>query len=252
MASLGRVTAGVAHEIQNPLNFVANFAALNADLATDLLAVLDRGRDTGETPDFDAIREDLETIVDNARRVRDHSRRADHIVRGLMGHVRDVGGERRPTDLQELLERAVSNTLGAASQIRVERDYQDFDPVELEGASIQRVMVNLLENARWAVEHRADQAGDDIVPTIRLSTADLGDVVQVRVEDNGVGIPATNCARVFEPFFTTKPAGTGTGLGLSLAYDIVTEGHGGTLQAYSRLGEGATFILTLPRSGNGE
>ena len=249
MASLGRLSAGLAHEIQNPLNFVANFAALNADLAMDLLATVDEARTTGEAPDREAVREDLEAIVDNTRRVRDHARRAEAIVRGLMGHVRDVGGERRPTDVHELMERAVSNSLGQADGVRVERHYGDLLPVELEAASIQRVIVNLLENARWAVERHAEAAGDGFVPTVRLSTEDLGDVVQIRVEDNGVGIPAAHCARVFEPFFTSKPAGTGTGLGLSLAYDIVTEGHGGTLQVFSRLGQGATFVMTLPRRG---
>ena len=249
MASLGRLSAGLAHEIQNPLNFVANFAALNADLATDLLATVDEARTTGEAPDREAVREDLEAIVDNTRRVRDHARRAEAIVRGLMGHVRDVGGERRPADVHELMERAVSNSLGQAGGVRVERHYGDLLPVEMEAASIQRVIVNLLENARWAVERHAEAAGDDFVPTVRLSTEDLGDVVQIRVEDNGVGIPAAHCARVFEPFFTSKPAGTGTGLGLSLAYDIVTEGHGGTLQVFSRLGQGATFVMTLPQRG---
>ena len=243
LASLGRLSAGLAHEIQNPLNFVANFAELNSDLATDLLATLEASLEGRGTTDPAAVREDLEAIVDNARRVRDHARRADGIVRSLMGHVRDVGGERRPADLHELLERAVSNALGGAD-VRVERAYADLAPVRVEAASIQRVFVNLLENARWAVEARGGRAGGP--PRVRLATAAVEGAVEVRVEDDGVGIPAADCARVFEPFFTTKPPGTGTGLGLSLAYDIVTEGHGGTLAAYSREGEGATFVVTLP------
>jgi signal transduction histidine kinase len=245
LASLGRLSAGLAHEIQNPLNFVANFADLNAELATELLGTLETARQTGAPPDADAIRADLEAIVDNARRVRDHARRADGIVRSLMGHVRDVGGERRPSDLLELLERAVSTVLGS-SAVHVERDYADLPAVEVEPASVQRVFVNLLENARWAVEAEAARAGDGYVPTVRLATAPAEGGVEVRVEDNGVGIPLDHCTRVFEPFFTTKPAGEGTGLGLSLAYDIVTEGHGGTIQAFSRVGEGATFLMTLP------
>ncbi len=246
LASLGRLSAGLAHEIQNPLNFVANFAELNVELGTDLLATLRRSQATGEPPDADEVRDDLEAIVDNAERVRDHARRADGIVRSLMGHVRDVGGDRRPTDLHELLEQAVSTTLAGGS-VRVERDYADLGPVEVQAASVQRVVVNLLENARWAVEHRPAEAGDGFTPTVRLSTAGTEGGVEIRVADNGVGIPAAHCARVFEPFFTTKPAGTGTGLGLSLAYDIVTEGHGGTLQVHSRSGQGATFVITLPR-----
>ncbi len=252
LASLGRLSAGLAHEIQNPLNFVSNFAELNAELGTDLLATLRQAETSGEPPNVDDVRDDLEAIVDNARRVRDHARRADGIVRSLMGHVRDVGGERRPADLAELLERAVSTTL-AGSDVRVERSYADLDPVEVAEASMQRVVVNLLENARWAVEQRARDAGAGFVPTIRLTTVGLEDAVEIRVDDDGVGISAAHCPRVFEPFFTTKPAGMGTGLGLSLAYDIVTEGHGGTLQVFSRSGEGATFVITLPRGeGNGE
>ena len=246
LASLGRLSAGLAHEIQNPLNFVANFAELNAELATDLLGTLEAGLDGRGMADPAAIREDLDAIVDNARRVRDHARRAEGIIRSLMGHVRDVGGERRPMDLHELLEQAVSNTLADAG-VRVERDYADLAPVEVEAASVQRVFVNLLENARWAVERRAEAGGDGYAPTVRLLTLPTeGGGAEVRVVDNGVGIPAAHCPRVFEPFFTTKPAGTGTGLGLSLAYDIVTEGHGGTIQVFSREGDGATFVLTLP------
>ena len=244
LASLGRLSAGLAHEIQNPLNFVANFAELNADLAGDLLDGVRRSREGGAAADLDEVEADLASIVDNTCRVRDHARRADGIVRGLMGHVRDVGGERRPADVHELLEQAVSTVL--PRDLLIERAYADaLAPVEMVPASIQRVFVNLLENAWWSAEQHAAAAGG--APEIRLETEAFDGVLEVRVVDNGLGIPAADCARVFEPFFTTKPAGEGTGLGLSLAYDIVTEGHGGTLAAFSRLGQGATFVLTLPR-----
>ncbi len=247
LASLGRLSAGLAHEIQNPLNFVANFADLNAELATDLLGSLDRARRSGEPPDEAAIRADLDAIVDNARRIRDHSRRAEGIVRSLMGHVRDVGGERRPVDLHELLERAVSIGISQDGSVRIDRHYAaGLAPVDLVAGSMQRVFVNLLENALWALERRSEAEGGGYVPTLTLSTEAYGGGVQIRVSDNGVGIPLANCARVFEPFFTTKPAGHGTGLGLSLAYDIVTEGHRGTLGVVSREGDGAAFTVTLP------
>ena len=236
LASLGRLAAGLAHEIQNPLNFVAGFAELNAELAHDLRARVDAG-------DLDGLAEDLDTVADNAARVRDHARRADGIVRGLMGHVRDVGGGRRPADLHELLEQAVSTTLNDGD-VRVERRYaDDLAPVDVAPGSIHRVFVNLLENARYALAARPEPAAP---PTVTLSTERFPGGVEVRVADNGVGIPLDHCARVFEPFFTTKPTGQGTGLGLSLAYDIVTEGHGGTLGVVSREGEGATFTVTLP------
>jgi signal transduction histidine kinase len=240
LASLGRLSAGLAHEIQNPLNFVANFADLNAEIAADLRERFARGDTLG-------LDEDLAAIAENAARVRDHARRAERIVRGLMGHVRDVGGERRPADLHELLERAVSTGLARAEGVRVERHYDDaLEPVEVVPRSIQRVFLNLVENARHAVERRAEAEGDGFTPTITIATERFDGGAEVRVADNGVGIPLDHCARVFEPFFTTKPAGQGTGLGLSLAYDIVTAGHGGTLGVVSREGEGATFTLTLP------
>ena len=246
----GACPPGLAHEIQNPLNFVANFGELNVDLATELLEGLHSIRISGALPDLDAVEADLEDIVANAGRVRDHARRAEGIVRGLMGHVRDVGGERRPSDLHELLEVAVSRSLGG-SDLRVERDYaDDFHPVDIVPASIQRVFVNLLENARWSVgqvEDGALEVDDEWTPTVRLSTEPFDGGVEVRIVDNGIGIKPADCVRVFEPFFTTKPAGTGTGFGLSLAYDIVAQGHGGTLSAYSREGQGATFVVTLPR-----
>ena len=242
-ASLGRLATGVAHELQNPLNFVANFADLNVSLAQDLLDAFQ----AGDAPDPDALAEDLEAIVQNAGRVRDHARRAEGIVRGLMGHVRDLGGERRPADLHELIERAVSTVLRGA-EVRVERTYVDgLAPLDVAPASLQRVFVNLMDNARWAIERCAETEGDAYRPAIAVETEDLGDAVRVTLRDNGIGIPAAQCHRVFEPFFTTKPTGTGTGLGLSLAYSIVTEGHGGTLAVHSREGEGASFVLTLPR-----
>ena len=248
LASLGRLSAGLAHEIQNPLNFVAGFAEVNAELAESLLDALRQSRDGAAAPDADEVEADLMAIVDNTRRVRDHARRADGIVRSLMGHVRDVGGDRQPADLHHLLDQAVATTL-ELSAVTVERDYGDLGPVRVSPGSLQRVFVNLLDNARWAVERRAEGGGPP--PTVRLETEAFEGGVEVRVVDNGVGIPVADCARVFEPFFTTRPPGQGTGLGLSLAYDIVTEGHGGTLAAYSREGEGATFVVTLPRGDDG-
>ncbi|MDT0633157.1 tetratricopeptide repeat protein [Rubrivirga sp. S365] len=252
LASLGRLSAGLAHEIQNPLNFVANFAELNAELASELRARVDAG-------DLDGLGDDLDTVADNAARVRDHARRADGIVRSLMGHVRDVGGKRRPADLHELLEQAVSSVFRDAEAapsggaVRVERHYADgLGPVEVAPGSLQRVFVNLLDNARYALAHRpAPPDGEAEPPTVTISTERYPGGVEIRVADNGVGIPLAHCARVFEPFFTTKPTGQGTGLGLSLAYDIVTGGHGGTLGVVSREGEGATFTVTLP-TGEGE
>ena len=244
LASLGRLSAGLAHEIQNPLNFVSNFSDLNAELAASLLADVRQTRAGGAPPDYDDVEADLGAIVENAQRVRDHAHRADAIVRGLMGHVRDVGGDRQPADLHGLIDQAVASALGR-TDVAVERAYDpDLCPVDVAPGSFQRVLVNLLDNARWAAERRAEETGE--TPTVRIETEAFPGGAEVRVIDNGVGIAVQDCARVFEPFFTTKPPGAGTGLGLSLAYDIVTEGHGGTLAVHSRQGDGATFVVTLP------
>ena len=239
LASLGRLSAGLAHEIQNPLNFIGNFAELNADLAREV------AQDLADGARPEGLKADLDLLAQNAERVREHARRASGIVRSLLGHVRTVGGERRVVPLHSLLDAAVGAVLADTTDVEVVRDFDEgVGDVEAEPGSLQRVLINLVENAVYAL--RQPRPGRDGRPTLTLVTRAGSDAVELRVVDDGPGIAPADCVRVFEPFFTTKPAGEGTGLGLSLAYDIVTEGHGGTLAAYSRLGEGATFVVTLP------
>ena len=245
LASLGRLSAGLAHEIQNPLNFISNFADLNAELADDLAARL---RSTDEM-DPGELAEDLDTVASNAQRVRDHARRASGIVYSLLGHVRNVGGERRPVRPEGLLDGAARPLLARAPDIHVETRYSpDLPEISASPGSLQRAFASIVENAIQAVRQRAQAEGDGYTPTITFSAEPYPGGVEIRVVDNGPGIPATHCGYVFEPFFTTKPPGEGTGLGLSLAYDIITEGHGGTLAVYSREGEGATFTVSLPQA----
>ena len=245
LASLGRLSAGLAHEIQNPLNFVTNFSDLNADLA---LGLTEQIRD-GVALDPAALADDLDTIASNARRIRDNARRADGIVRSLLGHVRDVGGEHRPVRLDALLDGAAAPILNRAPDVTVERRYAPGLPeVSAAPGSLQRAFTNIVDNAVQALRERAEGGVPGYTPTLTLSAEPYPGGVEVRIVDNGPGIPAEHCAYVFEPFFTTKPPGAGTGLGLSLAYDIVTEGHGGTLAVYSRVGEGATFTVSLPEA----
>ena len=243
LASLGRLSAGLAHEIQNPLNFVSNFADLNVDLASDLAAEV---RSANPPPPAE-LAEDLRTIAANARRVRDHARRADGIVGSLLGHVRDVGGRRQRARVETLLDGAAAPLLARAPDVSVERHYHpDLGELEVVPGSLQRAFVNLIQNAIQALRRRAETEVEGYTPRLTLSAEPYPGGVEIRVVDNGPGIPAPHCGLVFEPFFTTKPPGEGTGLGLSLAYDIVTEGHGGTLAVYSREGEGATFTVSLP------
>jgi len=243
LASLGRLSAGLAHEIQNPLNFISNFAELNVELADDLVTRL-RSNDALNP---DELAEDLDTVIFNAQRVRDHAIRASGIVQSLLGHVRNVGGERRPVRPDALLDGAARPLLARAPDIHVETRYSpDLPEVAASPGSLQRAFTNIIENAIQAVRQRAEAEGSGYTPTITFSAEPYPGGVEVRVVDNGPGISAQHCAYVFEPFFTTKSPGEGTGLGLSLAYDIVTEGHGGTLAVYSREGEGATFTVSLP------
>ncbi len=251
MASLGQLTAGIAHEIQNPLNFVNNFAALSADLAQELAEELDRH----EARQVAEVREDLADILAdlqaNAERINQHGQRADGIVRRMMQHASGATGEREPTDVNASLDEYVNLAYhGKRAQqtgftCEIDRDYDgDVGTVSLVPQEMGRVFLNLLGNAFDAVQEHA--AKIDGSPTVKVSTRLVDGKIEIRVSDNGPGIPTDIEDKIFEPFFTTKPTGSGMGLGLSLSYDIVTQGHGGTLTVESKAGEGATFVITLP------
>ena len=247
LASLGALTAGIAHEIKNPLNFVNNFASLSRDLAAELAEELDADADP------ETVRELIGDLRDNAERIEQHGRRADAIVRGMMQHARSGPGDRAPTDLNLLVDEHVNLAYhGRRAQtpdfnVTLARDYDDaLPPVEVVAQDIGRVLINLVNNAFDAVSDRATTAGPGFEPTVRISTRQTGGRVEVRVADNGTGMPEDVRARIFEPFYTTKPAGHGTGLGLSMSHDIVEQGHGGTLRVESAEGEGTTFVVTLP------
>ena len=247
LASLGALTAGIAHEIKNPLNFVNNFAQLSRELAEELIAELE-----AKTP-LEALRELLDDIRTNAERIETHGRRADEIVRAMMQHARTGEGRLEPTDLNALVEEHVALAVhGRRAQtpgfdVAVERAYaDDAGRVEAVPQDLGRVVINLVGNALDAVAARAAAEPDGYAPTVRVSTARTARGLEVRVEDNGVGVADDVRARLFEPFFTTKPAGAGTGLGLSMSHDIVEQGHGGTLRLEGGAGRGATFVVSLP------
>ncbi|MDX1420218.1 MAG: ATP-binding protein [Rubricoccaceae bacterium] len=243
MASLGQLTAGIAHEIKNPLNFVNNFAALSRDLADELAAEAD-------PEERQAILADLKT---NAAKIEEHGRRADAIVRQMMAHARSGGGEREAVEVNALVEEYVGlayhgmRARHPGSNVTLVKDLaDDAGEVRLVVQEIGRVLINLLDNAFDATRERAAAEGSAYAPTVRVSTRRRADGVEVRIEDNGTGMPAAVRERVFEPFFTTKPTGDGTGLGLSMSYDIVVHGHRGTLTVESAEGEGTAFRMTLP------
>ncbi len=259
MASLGQLTAGIAHEIKNPLNFVNNFADSTNELLGELEACL-KGpiAGLGEDQREDA-RELFEGISGFLVKIKQHGQRADGIVKGMLSHARAGADTGHPTDLNALLEEALNLAYhGARAEnssfnVTLERD---FDPnageLEVYPQEMTRVFLNLIGNGFYATQKRqTDRREDGYRPTVKVSTCNLGEMVEVRVRDNGTGIPADAVEHIFEPFFTTKPTGEGTGLGLSLSYETVVQRHHGRLEVDTREGEFTEFIITLPRDSIG-
>ena len=249
MASLGELTAGIAHEIQNPLNFVNNFAEVSTELVTELK----EAQAAGDGEEVTALAEDL---AQNLGKISHHGRRAAAIVKGMLEHSRTSTGERAPTDINQLVDeylRLAYQGLRAKDKSFNATLATDFAPglplVDAVGADVGRVLLNLFSNAFYAVHQRRQTGGADYAPAVGVATARVNGHVEIRVTDNGTGMPAAVKAKIFQPFFTTKPTGEGTGLGLSLSYDIIAQGHGGTLRVESQEGEGTTFSVALPLNG---
>ena len=253
MASLGQLTAGIAHEIKNPLNFVNNFAALSVDLLCELKETAAPGF-AALTDDQRAEIEDVSAMLtSNLEKITEHGKRADSIVKAMLEHSRGSSTERRMVDLNALIDEALNLSYhGARAQdqsfnITLERDFAEgIAPTEVNPQDMTRVFLNLFGNGFYAATRRArNDAG--FVPTLRVTTRDAGEMVEIRVRDNGTGIPIEIRDKLFQPFFTTKPTGEGTGLGLSITYDIVTKQHGGTITVDSEVDAFTEFVVTLPR-----
>jgi PAS domain S-box-containing protein len=255
MASLGQLTAGIAHEIKNPLNFVNNFATLSHDLLNDMkeiaapsLAALDKEKRA-------ELDETMALLSGNLEKIAEHGRRADGIVKSMLEHSRGSSGERQTVNLNGLLDEALNLAYhGARAQdqsfnITLERDYEEgLKPIELAPQEMTRVFLNLFGNGFYAANKRTHDCSDgSFRPVLTVRTRTVGNAVEVRVRDNGVGIPDDIRDKLFQPFFTTKPTGEGTGLGLSISYDIVTQQHGGTITVESEVGAYTEFIVRLPR-----
>jgi GAF domain-containing protein len=255
MASLGQLTAGIAHEIKNPLNFVNNFASLSVELLDELKeatgpAVAALGDDKRAEVD-----ETMVMLTGNLEKIAEHGKRADNIVKSMLEHSRGVSGERREVDLNGVIEEALNLAYhGARAQdqsfnITLERDYaESLKPIELAPQEMTRVFLNLFGNGFYAANKRARDNGDgSFRPVLTVRTREDSDAVEIRVRDNGTGIPPEVKDRLFQPFFTTKPTGEGTGLGLSISYDIITQQHGGTITVESEPGSYTEFTVRLPR-----
>jgi signal transduction histidine kinase len=256
MASLGQLTAGIAHEIKNPLNFVNNFASLSVELLDELKQTARPVINALGADKRAEVDEIVEMLTGNLEKIAEHGKRADGIVKSMLAHSRGGSGERQSADLNALLDEALNLAYhGARAQdhdfnITLERDLdRTISPVELVPQDISRVLLNLFGNGFYAADKRRREASDaSFRPVLKVVTRDLGNEVEIRVRDNGTGIPPEFRDRLFEPFFTTKPTGEGTGLGLSISYDIVTRQHGGTITVDSVAGKFTEFTVRLPRS----
>ncbi|MEO7174437.1 MAG: ATP-binding protein [Saprospiraceae bacterium] len=256
MASLGELTAGIAHEIQNPLNFVNNFSEVSNELIDEMNVELDKG-------DIEEAKAIAADVKQNLEKINHHGKRADAIVKGMLQHSRSSGGQKEPTDINALCDeylrlsyhglRAKDKSFNAS----MNTDYDNsIGTINLIPQDIGRVVLNLLTNAFYAVNERrikalhaspmhASQDIDAYEPTVSISTKKIGDKIEIHVSDNGNGIPQSALDKIFQPFFTTKPTGQGTGLGLSLSYDII-KAHGGSLTVNTTESEGTTFTIILP------
>ena len=252
LASLGQLTAGIAHEIKNPLNFVNNFSALSAQLVDEMDGVLEDARlDEKKRAELDEIQGLLKS---NLEKVVQHGKRADSIVKNMLLHSRSGSGEHRTVEINAIVEESLNLAYHGA---RAEgRDFnitlvRDFDLAvgfaDVYPQEVTRVLLNLISNGFYAATKRAAVTGDGFEPKLMAATRSLGDKVEVRIRDNGTGIPPDIEEKIFNPFFTTKPAGEGTGLGLSMSHDIVVKQHGGTIDLMTEPGSFTEFIITLPR-----
>jgi signal transduction histidine kinase len=245
MTSLGELTAGIAHEIQNPLNFVNNFSEVNTELIDEAETAIDEGKSND-------AKELLMNLRNNQIKINEHGKRTDAIVKGMLQHSRSSSGLKEPTDINALADeylrlsyhglRAKDNSFNALMKT-------DYDPaiglVNMIPQDIGRVLLNIYNNSFYAFSEKRKSAQAGYDPTIAVSTKRIGDKVEIRVKDNGNGIPQKVVDKIFQPFFTTKPTGQGTGLGLSLSYDIV-KAHSGEIKVETKEGEGSEFVVDLP------
>ena len=246
MASLGELTAGIAHEIQNPLNFVNNFSEVNSELLQDMNKTLEEGN-------IPETKELLKEVEMNMGKITFHGKRADAIVKGMLLHSRACSGQKIPTDVNALADeylRLSYHGLRAKDKSFNAQFTMDFDEntgqVTLVHQDIGRVLLNLFNNAFYSVTEKKKKSKHEYQPTVSVVTKRISDSIEIRVRDNGQGIPRKVIDKIYQPFFTTKPAGQGTGLGLSLSYDIITNEHSGKIDVVTKENEFTEFVIELP------
>jgi signal transduction histidine kinase len=256
MASLGQLTAGVAHEIKNPLNFVNNFASLSIELLTELKNISSEAFAASDPDKGVEFYEVVRMLTGNLEKIVEHGRRADGIVKSMLLHSSGGRGEWQEANINDLVEDALNlsyhgtRAQGQEINVTLQRELDpSAAPIELVPQDVTRVLLNLFGNGFYAAAKKADVTGDPAV--LKVTTRELGDAIEIRVRDNGAGIPPGNRDKIFQPFFTTKPTGEGTGLGLSISYDIIAQEHGGVIDVDSQEGEFSEFMIRLPRRKHG-
>jgi two-component system NtrC family sensor kinase len=253
MAALGQLTAGIAHEIKNPLNFVNNFSALSAELVEEMKGALsDINLDKNKRDELDEI---AQMLKDNLEKVVHHGKRADSIVKNMLQHSREGSGEHRPADINAIVDESLNLAYHGARAEKANFSIvlqRDLDPsvgiADVYPQEITRVLLNLISNGFYAATKRKVEAGDGFEPILSAATKNLGDKVEIRIRDNGAGIPKDIKEKIFNPFFTTKPSGEGTGLGLSMSHDIIVKQHGGSIDVETEPGLFTEFKIVLPRT----
>jgi signal transduction histidine kinase len=255
LASLGALTAGIAHEIRNPLNFVTNFAQLIIEMAQDLVERIHSYESRLEPEAVEEIDAMLDDLTKTADKINQHGQRADKIVQGMLEHSRESAGERQATELNTLVDEYVNlayhgiRAKDSNFNVTIEKEYDKrIDAVNVVSRNLGRVVLNIVNNACYAVNKKKQETNSGFVPTIWIRTKDLGKHVEVRIRDNGMGIAPEIQDKIFNPFFTTKPAGEGTGLGLSISYDIVVHEHQGEIKLETEEGQFAEFTVILPKN----
>ncbi len=255
MASLGQLTAGIAHEIKNPLNFITNFAEVSEELAQELVEDISVQAEKIEPKTLKNINALVGDISSNLKKINEHGKKADSIVKGMLLHSRGKSGEMQKTNINSMLEEYVSlayhgfRARDASFNVKIETSYEaSLKPINVVPQNISRVFLNILNNACYSTNEKKKEKGEKYSPVLFVSTKSENGKTFVTIRDNGKGIPKEALDKVFNPFFTTKPAGQGTGLGLSLSYDIVVQEHKGELRVNSEEGEYAEFIVTIPEN----
>jgi signal transduction histidine kinase/putative methionine-R-sulfoxide reductase with GAF domain len=256
LASLGQLTAGIAHEIKNPLNFVNNFAELSVELVIELREEIEKQKDKVAESEYEDLLDILENLESNAKRINEHGKRADSIVHNMLQHSRGQAGEREETDINAMLAEDLNlayhgmRARDSSFNVTMETNFdKNIGKLTVVPQNISRAFLNIITNGFYELNRKKQENGDSYEPVICVSSANKDEHVEIRIRDNGDGIPESIRDKLFNPFFTTKPTGQGTGLGLSLSFDIIAKEHQGDITFESKEGEYTEFIITLPKNG---